>query len=117
MLVEHRLKVLDVDALVSEAVQAHENGETMIVQVKISCLNQFLVIFMNFRVAKALVCSGLLEAPYLKLIESLKDKKTKSNKVKKVSTLILLVPYITTYHQLHRSDLKTNSSCMRLVLY
>lgn len=29
---EHRLKVLDVDALVSEAVQAHENGETMIVQ-------------------------------------------------------------------------------------
>lgn len=71
MLVEHRLKVLDVDALVSEAVQAHENGETMIVQVKISCLNQFLVIFMNFRVAKALVCSGLLdatEAPYLKLI-------------------------------------------------
>lgn len=30
---EHRLKVLDVDALVSEAVQAHENGETMTVQV------------------------------------------------------------------------------------
>lgn len=29
---EHRLKVLDVDALVSEAVQAHENGETMTVQ-------------------------------------------------------------------------------------
>uniref|UniRef100_K1P929 Sperm flagellar protein 2 n=1 Tax=Magallana gigas TaxID=29159 RepID=K1P929_MAGGI len=67
---EHRLKVLDVDALVSEAVQAHENGETMIVQ----------------------------------------DKKTKSNKVKKVSTLILLVPYITTYHQLHRSDLKKSQA-------
>lgn len=33
LFVEHRLKVLDVDALVSEAVQAHENGETMTVQV------------------------------------------------------------------------------------
>ncbi|XP_048761563.2 sperm flagellar protein 2-like isoform X3 [Ostrea edulis] len=29
---EHRLQVLDVDTLVSEAVQAHENGETMAVQ-------------------------------------------------------------------------------------
>nr|XP_022317151.1 sperm flagellar protein 2-like isoform X9 [Crassostrea virginica] len=31
---EHRLRVLDVDTLVSEAVQAHENGETMAVQDK-----------------------------------------------------------------------------------
>ncbi|XP_062579929.1 sperm flagellar protein 2-like isoform X2 [Saccostrea cucullata] len=31
---EHRLQVLDVDTLVSEAVQAHENGETMAVQDK-----------------------------------------------------------------------------------
>lgn len=70
--------MLDVDALVSEAVQAHENGETMIVQVKISCLNQFLHgDFHEFQSCKSTCLFRFVRSTLFKtdlIIEGQKDK-------------------------------------------